>query len=127
MRLLRITRLLMAGGIAAALSGQTVSFFPRLRGGRTVAADANSVYVAGEYRDIVDGIFTSRAVVRKYDAQGAELWSRQFNEPSAATALAVLETGVYVAGTAAGAQFGLRGGFVRRYDSEGNELWTRRF
>jgi hypothetical protein len=75
------------------------------------------------------------AFVRRYDASGNELWTRQFGSPSLdqATSVAVGDAGeVYVVGYTDGALPGQTsaGGsdaFVRRYDPSGIELWTRQF
>jgi len=76
------------------------------------------------------------AFVRRYDAAGNEVWTRQFGAPSGTTATSVSVDGsgnAYVAGTVffgalpGQTWFGDRDGFVRKYDSAGNELWTRQF
>jgi hypothetical protein len=75
--------------------------------------------------------------VRKYDAAGNALWTRQFGAgPTAAASasgVAVDATGaVYVAGWVQGAlsgatPAGLGDAFVRKYDTAGNLEWTRQF
>lgn len=104
---------------------------------RGVAADATGIYVVGS----IPGALPSQtsaggndAFVRKYDANGGELWTRQFGTARADDALgvAVDSSGVYVAGRTEGTLPGQTsaGGFdafVRKYDLNGNELWTRQF
>jgi hypothetical protein len=73
--------------------------------------------------------------VRKFDADGNELWTRQFGTPGHDIAWGVdVEGGeIYVSGDVAGALPGktFAGGpldaFVRKYDEDGNELWTHQF
>src|SRR5205814_9915692 len=81
--------------------------------------------------------------VRKYDADGNELWTRQFGAPSvqygggaAVASVAVDASGVYVVGgttgilpgqSVAGPILGFADAFVRKYDANGNELWTHQF
>jgi fibronectin type 3 domain-containing protein len=57
--------------------------------------------------------------VRKYDAAGTELWTRQFGTSGSLLtwADAADASGVYVAGE----------GFVRKYDASGLEVWTQWF
>jgi hypothetical protein len=101
-----------------------------------VAADGN-VYVAGLTAGALPGqtvAGTNDAFVRKYDADGNELWTRQFgtSSPDDTSGIAVDASGVYVVGYTSGAlpgQSSLGGGdaFIRKYDPDGNELWTRQF
>jgi uncharacterized protein (TIGR03437 family) len=90
-----------------------------------VARDATGIYVAGQSG--------SSAFAQKYDADGNELWIRRFGwaGQSYASAVAVDESGLYVAGNATSAPGQCRSGafdiFVRKYDISGNELWTRQF
>jgi uncharacterized protein (TIGR03437 family) len=102
-----------------------------------VAADANAVYVTG----FTDGAFAgqnsagnSDAFLRKYDAAGNHVWTRQFGTVSVdqGFGVAVDASGVYMAGSVNGAltgQTGLGGTdvFVRKYDPNGTEAWTRQF
>ena len=75
------------------------------------------------------------AFVRKYDATGAEQWTRQFGTTGAdyAYAVAVDATGnIFVGGFTSGIFPGQTsaGGmdlFVRKYDATGVEQWTRQF
>jgi len=74
------------------------------------------------------------AFVRKYDASGNELWTRQFGTTyeDYAYGISVDASGVYVAGLTWGTLPGQTssGGydaFVRKYDASGTELWTRQF
>ncbi|MBK7401984.1 MAG: SBBP repeat-containing protein [Myxococcales bacterium] len=73
--------------------------------------------------------------VRKYDASGKELWTRQFGSSKTefATAIAVDASGnVVVVGLTRGAlpghtSEGADDAFVRAYDPSGKELWTVQF
>jgi hypothetical protein len=75
---------------------------------------------------------SSDAFLRKYTANGEEVWTRQFGTAAheQALATAVDDTGVVVAGVTEGAlpthtSAGHRDVYVRKYDLQGNELWTR--
>jgi hypothetical protein len=78
---------------------------------------------------------TVDAFVRKYDATGHEVWTRQFGSSERDFARAVAtdhEGAAYVVGETWGALPGQipAGGydaFVRKYDSSGTEIWTRQF
>lgn len=94
----------------------------------SVAADSAGVYVAGVALITLPGqtgAGGADAFVRKYDADGNEVWTRQFGIVSfssgdRANAVAVDATGVYVGGSAADLL-----GFLRKFDSNGNLLWAR--
>ncbi len=101
-----------------------------------VAADGNT-YVAGVTAGVLPGQLsagTNDAFVRKYDADGNDVWTRQFGTSSSddARGIAADASGVYVVGYTSGTfpgQTSLGNGdtFVRKYDVDGNELWTRQF
>jgi hypothetical protein len=101
---------------------------------RAVAADG-SVYVVGSTTGALPGQIGDRrpdAYVRKYDAAGNEVWTRQLQlaEIEEGTDVAVDASGVYVAGvsTFASARFGSEPrGFVSRFNADGDEIWTRIF
>lgn len=105
-----------------------------------VAVDAaGNVYVAGR----TEGVLTDQpsagkqdAFVRKYDATGNELWTRQFGSAAHDSALGAAvdaEGNVYVTGETEGVlpgQTHAGGGsdaFIRKYDTKGRELWTHQF
>lgn len=105
-----------------------------------VAGHAGSVYVAGSvgFSGALPGQTsaggTADAFVRKYDASGNELWTRQFGTAGNDQAFGVAAdaTGAYIAGMTDGAlagqaTVGLLDIFVRKYDTDGNVLWTRTF
>jgi len=103
-----------------------------------LAADASGVYVAGHTAGALQGtnLGSTDAFVRKYDATGNEVWTRQFGtaNPDEALGAAVDATGFYVGGKTAGALPGQTSGslgqddaFLRKYDFNGNEVWTRQF
>ena len=95
-----------------------------------VAVDASgSIYVAGTTEGTLPGQNNAPgagdAFLRKYDANGTELWTRQFGTPKFDDALAVAvdaSGSIYVAGRTFGAFPGQNyaGGadaFVRKYDA----------
>ena len=102
--------------------------------GTSVAAHASGIYVAG-WTAAKSG--QHEAFVQKYDAEGTEVWTRQFGSTVWVEALgvAVDAGGVYVTGfvdccgatlpTQKGA--GSADAFVRKYDFNGTEVWTRQF
>jgi hypothetical protein len=106
---------------------------------RAVAADqAGNTYVVGETWGTLPGSASAGgydAFVRKYDAAGSEVWTRQFGGGGGegAWGVALDQAGnAYVVGTTRAALPGHSpaGGFdafVRRYDPAGNEVWTRQF
>jgi uncharacterized protein (UPF0548 family) len=102
-----------------------------------VSVDATGVYVAGRTYGILPGqtsAGSSDAFVRKYDADGNQVWTDQFGTLSGdyAFGVSVDATGVYVAGSTLGTLPGQTsaGGydaFVRKYDADGNQVWTNQF
>jgi hypothetical protein len=103
-----------------------------------IAVHASSVFVAGGTEGALPGQRSAGAVdafVARYDLNGVELWMRQFGTAGVdeVLAIAVDDTGIYVAGDTQGA-LSAQGGappgqhaFVRKYDLVGVELWTREF
>lgn len=106
---------------------------------RASAASANAfgIYVAGDVAGTLPGQSSAGSqdgFVRKYDANGHELWTRQFgssgvDEPRGISAT---DSGIYVAGLVGGTlpgeiSAGQDDAFLRKYDSDGNEIWTRQF
>lgn len=86
-----------------------------------LAADDTGVYVitrTGDNR--IEA--TDRGVIRKYDPDGRELWTRLVNE--FIVAVAASDSAVYVVGFEPH-YGGLPSWFVRKYDLRGAELWTR--
>src|SRR2546425_6245336 len=103
-----------------------------------IAVDASGAYVAGvTFGGTLPGQTSAGSddgFVRKYDASGNVVWTRQFGTSAddQAYAIAVDASGAYVAGYAAGAlpeqtSTGGFDAFVRKYDVNGNEVWTRQF
>lgn len=102
-----------------------------------VALDTTGVYVIGWTFGALPGqtsAGTQDAFVRKYDANGNELWTRQFGTASEdrVDGVAADATGAYVAGQTCGALPGQTsaGGcdtFVRKYDTGGSVVWTHQF
>ena len=93
----------------------------------SIAVDqVGNVYLAGRTSGILPNQTSQGgwdAFLRKYDADGGELWTRQFGSGSSDfTGGVVVDSGgdVYVTGIE-------REIFVRKYDSGGEELWVRRF
>ncbi|MBL8209220.1 MAG: Ig-like domain repeat protein [Bryobacterales bacterium] len=118
----------------------------------SVAADATAVYVGGYTELALEGnnagwtarppVNAADAFVRKYDGDGNVIWTRQFGTVpgDSVTAIAVDDTGIYVAGytegsleeTNAGGQLPVgspnaRDVFVRKVSFDGNTVWTRQF
>jgi hypothetical protein len=104
---------------------------------RGIAADATGVYLAGATTGVFPGQQASGnldAFVRKYSADGSELWTRQFGTDRVefAFGVAVHESAVYVTGWTSGAFPGessqlIADGFVRKLDADGTHIWTRQF
>ena len=104
-----------------------------------VAVDGlGSVYVVGHTTGPLPGqvyMGDEDAFVRKYDAEGSEIWTRQFGTEAhdVAQRVAVDSAGsIYVVGGVEGAlpgetNLGQLDAFARKYDSDGKELWTRQF
>ncbi len=102
-----------------------------------VCADATGAYVVGTTQGALPGQASAGntdAFVRKYDAQGTELWTRQFGnaEEDVAQAVCADATGICVVGYTHGAlpaqtSAGREDAFARKYDPDGEELWTRQF
>jgi len=114
------------------LAAQTLTYFPQVAQApeyaRAIAADSSALYVAGEVRQIYYTTEDAHAFLRKFDAQGAVVWTRLFDIATAATAVAVSASGIYVGGyTTAAATPTVHYAFLRRYDSDGNQVWTRQF
>lgn len=88
----------------------------------SAAADATGVYVVA-YAS-TDGRSGS-AIVRKYDAGGNELWTRQIDSvvPLYGGLAADGKSGVYV--FVSGDQSIPNSSFVRKYSAGGDELWTQ--
>jgi hypothetical protein len=101
------------------------------------ATDGTNVYVAGFTNLALPGQrYHHRydAFVRKYDADGAELWTRQFgtNGTDQVLGIAADETGVTVAGSTDGRLPGeeAAGGedaFAAHFGPSGRQLWARQF
>jgi len=91
-----------------------------------ISVDSTGVYVAGTTPSTFPGQTSAGAFVRKYDADGNEVWTRQSPTTSfddARGGIAVDSTGVYVAGLISNVPG--EDAFVRKYDADGNEVWTR--
>lgn len=109
-------------------------------GASAIVSDGEGVYVAGTTSGILPGQTSgggNDAFLRKYDAEGSELWTRQFSssEPGGhdfAQGLGIDASGLYIAGDTTGGlpgqvSQGWTDAFVRKYSSDGDELWTRQF
>ena len=103
----------------------------------SVSVDASGVYVAGETRGSLPGQSQAGgadAFIRKYDADGTELWTHQFGSSfnDQVSAVSAADSGIFVAGRTRGAlpgqvHAGDQDAFVRRYDADGGVVWTRQF
>jgi hypothetical protein len=114
---------------------------PETDEGYGASADGNTVYVAGYTWGALPGQTKAsapgedEAFVRKYDARGNELWTRQFggSEGAGATHVVADALGCYLAGVVNGTLPGQTGVggitevFVRHYDPGGKDLRTRQF
>lgn len=98
--------------------------------------DADNVIIAGSTRGGLEGrnAGQSDAFVRKYDANGILMWTRQFgsSENDRVSALAVDSSGnIVLAGWTEGALEATNAGeedvFLRKYAGDGTLLWTRQF
>jgi len=98
-----------------------------------VTSDADGVVVAGWTSGELQGSSAGKtdAFVRKFDASGNAVWTRQFggSGDERAEGVSLTSGNVYVGGyTTAGlpseAYGGGRDGFIRKYDSAGNAQWT---
>jgi len=104
-----------------------------------IATDrVGSAYVVGQTEGTLPGQQSSGgwdAFIRKYDASGAEQWTRQFGGGGAdiASGVAVGPGGdLYVVGTTSSTlpgqtSAGSFDAFIRRYNAAGEEVWTRQF
>lgn len=97
-----------------------------------IVADANGVYVVG------NGSLVTRVpqdgFLRKYAADGTEVWTQQFGGPAneEVNAVTVGASGIYVGGRTTGRlqgdpPVGTWDSFVMQFDSTGNPQWTRQF
>ncbi|MEO8594078.1 MAG: hypothetical protein ABI759_12220 [Candidatus Solibacter sp.] len=108
------------------MHGQTISDFRQFStpgiAGTTVTADASGIYVF-ESRPAPPGGHATGGI-RKYDAQGSQLWTREFTVSQSYVSLskaAADTTGVYVL-IHLGSEPVV---WLRKYSSGGDELWTR--
>jgi Tfp pilus assembly protein PilW len=102
-----------------------------------ISVDASGAYVAGATLGVLPGQTSSGsrdAFIRKYDATGAEVWTRQFGGTGNDRFfdVSVDASGVYLSGFTGGRLPGQSGGgtgdaFVRMYDFDGAGLWTQQF
>ncbi|MBX3244177.1 MAG: SBBP repeat-containing protein [Acidobacteria bacterium] len=104
---------------------------------RGVAVDTTgNIYIAGETSASLPGqtsLGSNDAFLRRYDAEGNEVWTRQFGTNSVDSGYAAdtdPEGNIYVVGDTVGTfpgqtSSGGTDAFVRKYDAEGNVLWTR--
>ncbi len=97
-----------------------------------VAVDVEgNVYVAGYTDNTPEGRMDPaerKALLRKYDSAGRELWSRLFGETFnwASSVVVDAEGYVYIAGSTEGGKV-MGDALLRKYDATGQELWTRQF
>jgi hypothetical protein len=101
----------------------------------SISVDSTGVYVAGV---MCPGYLCRSesfdAFVRKHDAYGYEVWTRQFGTPveDCGYSISVDSSGVYVAGYTDGtlpgqSSSGGRDAFARKYDADGIEVMTQQF
>ncbi len=102
-----------------------------------ITIDATGVYIVGYAVDILPSQNPSgegNAFIRKYDYEGNELWTRQFETGNNGGLFTDSFDNIsfYVAGNSIGTlpsqnPSGQGPLFVRKYDINGNELWTHQF
>ncbi|MFQ6131372.1 MAG: hypothetical protein ACE5R4_04995 [Armatimonadota bacterium] len=100
-------------------------------------AYGGAVYVAGQVEGALPGQeswYDHDAFVRKYDADGHDMWTHQFGTLKGDHAYGVCadESGVYVVGATSGDLFEdaprlYSYGFARKYTHEGEALWADQF
>jgi len=105
--------------------------------GLEVSADGlGNVYVTGRTAGNLGGTNAGNddVFIRKYDASGTALWTRQFGTSSVDHSSAIVADGlgnIYVSGVTHGSLGGPNAGgmdgFIRKYDASGTMLWTRQF
>jgi len=105
----------------------------------SVATDASGNIVVAGYVDGAlpgqSGAGSGDAFVRKFDADGNELWTKQFGTTASEEAYSVavdsagnIVVAGYTTGTLSGqSNAGASDVFVRKLDADGNELWTKQF
>lgn len=106
-----------AGFFPSMVKGQTLSFLKTLPGpnnqGSIMIVDASGVYSFGD-------------AIRKYDLDGAAVWSREHPRGETVAWLASTNAGVYAAGhISPNSPVGRIEAFVSLYDAQGNEVWNR--
>lgn len=105
-----------------------------------VSVNASGIYVVGHTRGTLPGQISAGnwdPFVRRYDANGNEIWTRQFGATDFASfdianAVATAPGAVYVVGAVFGTlpgqtRTGSFDAFVRKYAEAGAELWTHQF
>jgi hypothetical protein len=96
-----------------------------------VAVDDSGIYLVGETRGALPGQIHAGDVdvfVRKYSADGNEVWTNQFGSASFdyARAITVNSSGVYMTGyMGSSSAEDAVGNYTRKYDLNGNEVWTQ--
>ena len=116
MKFVELGFVMVAGLCPLMVEGQTLSFFKPLAGsnnGYAMLVDASGVYT-----------FDDR--FRKYDLDGAAVWSREHPRGQTVAWLASSGAGLYAAGHIP-SPVGISNAFVRLYDLQGNEVWNRQF
>ena len=102
-----------------------------------IAVNASGVYVAGATQGTLRGLTgagDADGFLRKYDIDGAEIWTRQFgtSESDEILSMAIDASGLYLAGATTGTMGGQTSAgsldaFVHKYDFNGEVVWTRQF
>jgi len=92
----------------------------------SVSVNATGSFIAGVAQPYVGQTspVEGESFVRKYDIDGNEQWTRQFEGLGYGGVMAADATGAYVVGATGGSG---GGAFVRNYDADGNELCIRQF
>ena len=95
-----------------------------------IAVDATGIYVAGDTHGILgdrNAPTTPHAFIRKYDREGAEIWTREFGTGRIEEVLALSAgtRGVVAAGDTTVTAPPYDDGFVTRFTIDGGDGWTR--
>jgi hypothetical protein len=97
-----------------------------------ITAGDSAIYVVGATSGTLPGQTSAGeddAFVRKYGADGNEIWTRQFGSslPDKAIDIATDGVAIYVLGELNRPIMGYPMNIVRKYDTDGNEIWTQEF
>jgi len=97
-----------------------------VQSGRTrlykLAVDEGSIYLVGTGTMNVNG---TAAVVFKYDSDGNQLWTREWEEASEGRGVCVSDGYVYLSGFKWESDYSKQDAFLLKYDIDGNLIWDK--